>query len=64
VRVQGEKIDIGTLDLEKSRQRITAIRAARHDIRQLRRRSDWSDALWQSFLKGYEETFGADFKKI
>lgn len=64
VRVQADKVEIGVLDLEKSRQRRTAINAARHDIRQLRRRSDWSDALWQSFLKGYEETFGADFSKI
>lgn len=64
VRVQADKIEIATLDLEKSRQRITALRAARHDIRQLKRRSDWSASLWQSFLKGYEESFGADFKKI
>lgn len=64
VRVQGDKVEIATLDLEKSRQRLTATRAARHDIRQLRRRSDWSDALWLHFLKGYEETFGPDFKDI
>lgn len=64
VRIQGDKIEVATLDLEKSRQRITALRAARHDIRQLRRRSDWSDSLWQSFLKGYASTFGAAFKDI
>ena len=43
---------------------LRALHAARHDIRQLRRRSDWSEKLWQFFLKGYEETFGADYKKI
>ena len=64
VRIQGDKVETATLDLEKSRQRITALRAARHDIRQLRRRSDWSESLWQSFLEGYEATFGPEFKDI
>jgi len=64
VSVKNDKVEVATLDLEKSRRRISALSAARHDIGQLRRHSNWNDGLWQAFLKGYEETFGADFRKI
>jgi tRNA A-37 threonylcarbamoyl transferase component Bud32 len=63
VRVEDQQIEAALIDLEKSRRLLTKGRAARHDIAQLKRHSNWSDALWQSFLKGYEETFGSDFSK-
>ena len=63
VRV-GEKIEVALIDLEKSRKSFSAVRAARHDIGQMKRHCDWNTAQWQSFLSGYEETFGADYKKI
>ena len=64
VRLQDDNVEIATLDLEKTRQRITALYAARHDISQLRRHTDWSDELWQCYLQGYAETFGPAFKDI
>ena len=62
VRVQGDKIEIALLDLEKSRQRWRAKSAAVHDIKQLKRHSSWSTAQWQAFIYGYETTFGSSFK--
>ncbi len=64
VRVQGEQIEVATLDLEKSRRHFSATRAARHDIQQLKRHSHWSPELWQAFLKGYAETFGRSFDDL
>ncbi|AZD62651.1 InaA protein [Pseudomonas chlororaphis subsp. aurantiaca] len=50
VRVMGEgeaaKVDIALLDFEKCRQRLTAKRAAAHDMKQLRRHSSWSTTDW------------------
>jgi len=62
VRVQEGKIAIALLDLEKSRQRLSARRAACNDIQQLKRHSSWSAAQWQAFIYGYETTFGSSFK--
>lgn len=62
VRVQGEKIEIALLDLEKSRRLLRAKAAAKHDIKQLKRHSSWSAAQWQSFIYGYETEFGCAFK--
>jgi hypothetical protein len=62
VRVQGDKVEIALLDLEKSRQRWRAKSAAQHDIKQLKRHSSWSAAQWQAFIYGYETTFGSSFK--
>jgi hypothetical protein len=62
VRVQGDKVEIALLDLEKSRQRWLAKSAAQHDIKQLKRHSSWTVAQWQAFIYGYETTFGSSFK--
>jgi hypothetical protein len=62
VRVQEGAIEIALLDLEKSRQRLSARRAARNDIKQLKRHSSWSAAQWQAFIYGYETAFGRAFK--
>lgn len=62
VRVQGDKVEIALLDLEKSRQRLRARTAAVHDIQQLKRHSSWNAAQWQAFIYGYETTFGSSFK--
>lgn len=64
VRLQGEQIDVALLDMEKSRQRVLARRAARHDLRQLKRRSSWSEAQWQAFVYGYEKAFGSSVKGL
>ena len=64
VRLQGGQVEIATLDLEKTRQRISALYAARHDISQLRRHVPWGDDLWQCYLQGYAETFGPAFSKV
>lgn len=55
---QGAEYSLALLDLEKSRARTTASRAARHDIAQLRRHSRWSDAHWDFFVERYENKLG------
>jgi len=52
------RFDLALLDLEKSRPRISMTRAARHDVRQLRRHSPWNDAQWNYFLERYEKEIG------
>ncbi len=64
VRVQGEQIEIALLDLEKSRQSMTAKHAAKHDIKQIKRHSAWNAAQWQAFIHGYETAFGGTFKGL
>ncbi len=58
VRVQGGQIEVALLDLEKSRKSMTAKRAAKHDIQQLKRHCAWSVTQWQAFMQGYEVAFG------
>lgn len=53
--------DLALLDLEKSRARLSIKRAARHDLRQLRRHSAWSDAQWDYFLECYAKQIGSSF---
>lgn len=57
VRFDGERPQVALLDLEKSRQRLSRRRAARHDLLQLRRHSPWSDDDWQQLLQGYRQVF-------
>ncbi len=64
VRVQGEEVEVGLLDLEKSRQRFTVRQAGQHDIQQLKRHSSWTDSQWQAFADGYETVFGGTFKGL
>lgn len=46
-------VEVALLDLEKSRRRLLAKRAARHDFAQLRRHSSFNDADWSQLLYGY-----------
>ncbi|MEK1939740.1 MAG: lipopolysaccharide kinase InaA family protein [Pseudomonas sp.] len=68
IRVDGEgeqaTFEVGVLDLEKSRPRLTRKQAARHDLRQLRRHSSWSDADWQHVIYGHSTAFGSAIKGL
>lgn len=64
VRVDGDKIDVALIDLEKARRRFSARRAARHDLRQVKRRSSWTEAQWQAFVYGYQAAFGSAIKGL
>ncbi|MDH0748833.1 InaA protein [Pseudomonas sp. GD03842] len=55
---QDVRFDLALLDLEKSRPRNSVMRAARHDVTQLRRHSYWSDAQWSFFLEQYQKALG------
>lgn len=56
--IDGPQFELALLDLEKSHRRITSLGAARHDLRQLRRHSSWTDTEWAYFLKVYHAEFG------
>lgn len=64
VRLEGEQPQVALLDLEKSRKRFSRLRAARHDLRQLRRHSDWSDKDWQQLLEGYARVYPGGLKNL
>lgn len=68
LRVVGEgaaaQPEIATLDLEKCRQRFSAQSAARHDLKQLRRHSSFSDADWSKLLYFYKTAFGSPIKGL
>ncbi|MDP9785093.1 lipopolysaccharide kinase InaA family protein [Pseudomonas fluorescens] len=68
VRVTGEgeaaKAEVALLDFEKCRQRLTARRAASHDLKQLRRHSSFSDADWKKLVYFYETAFGSAIKGL
>lgn len=58
VRILDGQIDVALIDLEKSRRRLLRKQAARHDLRQIFRRSGWSNELLGAFMHGYQESFG------
>ena len=62
-RVTGEgdsaTVEVALLDFEKCRQRLTAYRAASHDMLQLRRHSSWSSADWEKLSYFYETAVGS-----
>ncbi len=68
VRVTGEgetaKVEVALIDLEKSRQRLTANRAAVHDLKQLRRHSSFREAEWKKLVYFYETAFGSAIKGL
>ncbi|MHC8409869.1 lipopolysaccharide kinase InaA family protein [Pseudomonas sp. Hz4] len=68
VRVTGEgeaaKVEVALIDLEKCRQRLTARRAAVHDMKQLRRHSSFSTTDWQKLVYFYETAFGSAIKGL
>ncbi|WGL64419.1 lipopolysaccharide kinase InaA family protein [Pseudomonas sp. CW003PS] len=57
VKLSDGEPQVALLDLEKSRRRWSSRRAARHDLRQLRRHSPWSDSDWAQILTGYAHIF-------
>lgn len=68
VRVTGEgesaKVEVALIDLEKCRQRLTAHRAAAHDMKQLRRHSSFSATDWKKLVYFYETAFGSAIKGL
>ncbi|WP_025111685.1 lipopolysaccharide kinase InaA family protein [Pseudomonas sp. H1h] len=68
VRVTGEgdsaQVEVALIDLEKCRQRLTAHRAAAHDMKQLRRHSSFSDTDWKKLVYFYETAFGSAIKGL
>jgi len=57
-------VKVALLDLEKARRRLTATQAARHDLRQVKRRSGWSGAEWEAFCRGYRYSFGQNAARL
>ncbi|WP_310649706.1 lipopolysaccharide kinase InaA family protein [Pseudomonas juntendi] len=51
-------VAVALLDLEKARKRFSAKQAARHDLRQVKRRSGWDGEEWGAFCRGYRHSFG------
>ncbi|MHC8307090.1 lipopolysaccharide kinase InaA family protein [Pseudomonas sp. PB3P13] len=68
VRVTGEgdaaQVETALIDLEKCRQRLTADRAALHDMKQLRRHSSFSTGDWKKLVYFYETAFGSAIKGL
>ncbi|MBV6825171.1 lipopolysaccharide kinase InaA family protein [Pseudomonas sp. PD9R] len=68
VRVTGEgdaaKVEVALIDLEKCRQRLSAQRAASHDMKQLRRHSSFSATDWKKLVYLYETAFGSAIKGL
>ncbi|VVN83541.1 lipopolysaccharide kinase InaA family protein [Pseudomonas fluorescens] len=68
VRVTGEGeaagVEVALIDLEKCRQRLTARRAAAHDMKQLRRHSSFSTTDWRKLIYFYEKAFGSAIKGL
>ena len=62
VRLQGqnEQIQIALIDLEKSKKKFSAKRAACNDILQLKRHIHWSQEQWAAFIEGHAATFGTE----
>jgi hypothetical protein len=58
------KVEVALIDLEKCRQRLTAYRAASHDMKQMRRHSSFSDADWKKLVYFYETAFGSAIKGL
>jgi len=61
---EGAEVDVALLDLEKSRQRLTAQKAASHDLKQLRRHSSWSATEWDRLIYFYKTVFGSAIKGL
>ncbi|MBH8614996.1 InaA protein, partial [Pseudomonas mohnii] len=68
VRVTGEgdaaKVEVALIDLEKCRQRLSARRAAIHDMKQLRRHSSFNTTDWNKLVYFYNTAFGSAIKGL
>ena len=51
------RVKVALIDLEKSRRRLTRNQASRHDIAQLGRHSELTEAAWKTFLNYYRLYF-------
>ncbi|MGG5288893.1 lipopolysaccharide kinase InaA family protein [Pseudomonas shirazensis] len=60
VDIRASDVKVALLDFEKSRKRFSATKASRHDLRQVKRRSNWTDAEWLAFVSGYSSVFKVD----
>lgn len=60
------EIEVALLDLEKTRRRVLAKRAALHDISHLNKHTKQHlyDAEWSHFISTYEQAFGCNFLKF
>jgi Lipopolysaccharide kinase (Kdo/WaaP) family len=56
--------EVALLDLEKSRRRFSASRAAAHDMKELRRHWPLSDIAWRKLLSFYGAAFGATWNGL
>ncbi|MFI7857311.1 lipopolysaccharide kinase InaA family protein [Pseudomonas promysalinigenes] len=57
-------IKVAFLDFEKARRRLTAVKASRHDLRQVKRRSGWGNEEWEAFCRGYRYSFGTNAEQL
>ncbi|CAO3305675.1 MULTISPECIES: lipopolysaccharide kinase InaA family protein [Pseudomonas putida group] len=57
-------VKVALLDLEKARKRLSAKKAGRHDLRQVKRRSGWSGDQWEAFCRGYSYSFGQTAERL
>ena len=68
VRVTGEApdatIEVVLLNMEKSRRRLSPLRAAAHDMKQLRRHSSFQAADWSKLNYFYKMAFGSAIKGL
>jgi len=48
----------------RSGKRFTAMTASRHDLRQVKRRSNWTDAEWLAFVSGYRSVFKVNVLRV
>ncbi|WP_288098426.1 lipopolysaccharide kinase InaA family protein [Pseudomonas sp.] len=68
VRVTGEgdaaKVEVALIDLEKCRRRLSARRAAIHDMKQLRRHSSFNTTDWNKLVYFYNTAFGSAIKGL
>jgi tRNA A-37 threonylcarbamoyl transferase component Bud32 len=64
VDIQTPVIKVALLDFEKARRRLTVRQAARHDLRQVKRRSGWAIEEWQAFCRGYSCVSGLSVEQL
>ncbi|MCU9528387.1 lipopolysaccharide kinase InaA family protein [Pseudomonas mosselii] len=57
-------VKVALLDLEKARKRLSAKKAGRHDLRQVKRGSGWTSDQWEAFCRGYSYSFGQTAERL
>lgn len=64
IAINKETIGIAFIDLEKSRTRLAAKKAAMHDTPQIKRHTQLTNEEWLFFVKAYEQAFGSKLPKL